>query len=316
MILAPCAAPKRSRPATRISRPQGTPTHDPRSNPGAASSDHESCRPLPPGSGCTPADHPAGRGRRRRPEHRADGETGTGRAGGLPLAREVLPFRPRADPERVLHPRGYGAHGYFEVADGLGLPELPEPVAPAREPIRGLPASPALSILANGPDSLAGRKIGILVTDGTDAAMLTAVRSAAAAAKVKVELVTPTVGGIEASDGTRLPAGQTIDGCPSVLFNAVIIAPSAHGALALASDRLRGTSPPTPTRTASSSGIPPTPCRCLGPAGSLRSSTTALSASTAIRPPSSSASARSSGTGRVSRPASRHRLAAGPAASS
>jgi len=41
VILAPCAAPKRSRPATRISRPQGTPTHDPRSNPGAASSDHE-----------------------------------------------------------------------------------------------------------------------------------------------------------------------------------------------------------------------------------------------------------------------------------
>jgi catalase len=53
---------------------------------------------------------------------------------------------------------------------------------------------------------------------------------------VNVELVAPTVGGIEASDGTRLPAGQKIDGGPSVLYDAVIIAPSAHGALALAAD--------------------------------------------------------------------------------
>ena len=87
------------------------------------------------------------------------------------------------------------------VADGLGLPELPDALPPAREPVRDLPASPALSILANGPGSFAGRKLGILVTDGADADKLAQLTEAAEEAKVNVELVAPAVGGIEASDG-------------------------------------------------------------------------------------------------------------------
>src|SRR5436305_3001094 len=47
------------------------------------------------------------------------------------------------------------------VAQGLGI-ELPEASAPARTPIEDLAPSPALSILKNGPDSFAGRKIGVL----------------------------------------------------------------------------------------------------------------------------------------------------------
>jgi catalase len=120
------------------------------------------------------------------------------------------------------------------VADGLGLMEMPERAAPAREPIRDLPASRALSILANGPASFAGRKIGVLVTDGTDAATLTSLRSAAEQEHVNVELVAPTVGGVEAGDGTRLPADQKIDGGPSVLYDAIIVLASKHGASALA----------------------------------------------------------------------------------
>ena len=46
--------------------------------------------------------------------------------------------------------------------------------SPARPPITDLPPSPALSIVANGPESFAGRKLGVLVTDGSDAAMLDA----------------------------------------------------------------------------------------------------------------------------------------------
>ena len=117
------------------------------------------------------------------------------------------------------------------VADGLGLAELPDALPPAREPVRDLAASPALSILANGPDSFAGRKLGILVTDGADAAKLA---SAAEEAKVNVELVAPAVGGIEASDGHRVPADQKIDGGPSVLYDAVIVLTAKDGAEALA----------------------------------------------------------------------------------
>jgi catalase len=116
------------------------------------------------------------------------------------------------------------------VAEGLGLPELPEALPPAREPVRDLSASPALSILANGPDSFAGRKIGILVTTGADAGKLAELRSAAEQEQVNVELVAPAVGGVEISDGSRIPAGQKIDGGPSVLYDAVVVLASEAGA--------------------------------------------------------------------------------------
>ncbi|HEX6522707.1 MAG TPA: catalase [Streptosporangiaceae bacterium] len=120
------------------------------------------------------------------------------------------------------------------VADGLGLSELPEPLPPAREPVADLPASPALSILRNGPDSFAGRKIGVLVTNGIDAAVLEQLRSAAQREHVNVELVAPTVGGIDVGNGARLPADQKIDGGPSVLYDAVVVLTSKDGATELA----------------------------------------------------------------------------------
>ena len=121
------------------------------------------------------------------------------------------------------------------VADGLGLAELPDPVEPAREPVWDLPPSPALSILQNGPDSFAGRKIGVLATDGTDAGTLTSLQAEAAERGVNVELVAATVGGIKTSDGTHVPAGQKIDGGPSVLYDAVVVLATGTDAQQLAS---------------------------------------------------------------------------------
>jgi len=120
------------------------------------------------------------------------------------------------------------------VAEGLGLPGLPDPLPAARKTIRDLPASAALSILANGPDSFAGRKIGILVTDGVDGDKLDEVRSAAEQARVNVELVAPAVGGVDDSHGNHAPADQKIDGGPSVLYDAVILLAAGDGAPALA----------------------------------------------------------------------------------
>ena len=50
--------------------------------------------------------------------------------------------------------------------------------------------------------------------------------------KVNVELVAPVVGGVEISDGSRVPADQKIDGGPSVLYDAVIVLTTAPAALA------------------------------------------------------------------------------------
>ena len=73
-----------------------------------------------------------------------------------------------------------------------------------------------------------------MVTDGTDVGKLGEVRSAAGREQVNIELIAPVVGGVEASDGSRVPADQKIDGAPSVLYDAVILLASKHGSTALA----------------------------------------------------------------------------------
>jgi catalase len=120
------------------------------------------------------------------------------------------------------------------VAEGLGLPELPEPLPAAREPRTDLPESPALSILANGPDSFAGRKLGVLLTDGADAGLLEQLRSEAERRRVNVELIAPKVGGVTAGDGSAVKADQKLDGAPSVLYDAVVILAEPDGAQQLA----------------------------------------------------------------------------------
>ncbi|ANQ86936.1 putative catalase [Azoarcus olearius] len=121
-----------------------------------------------------------------------------------------------------------------KVADGIGLTQMPQAATPARPPRTDLPPSPALSILQNGPQSFAGRKLGVLVTDGCDAALVAALRSAVEDAGGMVEVVAPRVGGVTADDGRLLPAHHQLDGAPSVLFDAVAVLPSAEGVAALA----------------------------------------------------------------------------------
>src|SRR4051812_14490505 len=120
------------------------------------------------------------------------------------------------------------------VADGLGLRELPDPLPAAREPVRDLAPSRALSILENGPQSFAGRKIGVLVTDGADAALLADLRAAADAEQANVEIVAPVVGGVDTGGGEHIAADQKLDGAPSVLYDAVAILTTKDGAAQLA----------------------------------------------------------------------------------
>nr|WP_226896075.1 catalase [Polymorphobacter sp. PAMC 29334] len=119
------------------------------------------------------------------------------------------------------------------VAAGLGHDE-PIVAIPQAMPTRtDLPKSPALSILANAKATFEGRKIGVLVTDGADAKLITAIVDAATAAKAKVEIVAPRVGGATLSDGTKLAAKHQLAGGPSVLFDAVALAVSDDGVTAL-----------------------------------------------------------------------------------
>ncbi|SEM58880.1 catalase [Loktanella fryxellensis] len=120
------------------------------------------------------------------------------------------------------------------VGDGLGFDAVSTPHDPAVTPVMDLPSSAALSILRNGPDSFAGRKMGIVVTDGIDDALLEGLRKAVMAAGGVAEVVAPKVGGIVTAGGARVAADHKIDGAPSVLFDAVAILATKDGAKALA----------------------------------------------------------------------------------
>ncbi len=113
-----------------------------------------------------------------------------------------------------------------KVAGKLGLPKMPKPADAAVPPRQDLDPSPALSIVENGPDRFEGRKLGILVTEGSDIGLLEALKGALDKAGATFEIVAPTVAGVKASDGSWIDADQMIDGGPSVLYDAVAVLPA------------------------------------------------------------------------------------------
>ncbi len=123
-----------------------------------------------------------------------------------------------------------------KVASGLGLREKPKAIPPAVTPRTDLKASKALSIVLNGPESFAGRKVGVLVTDGVDKGLLDALRKALQKEGAMMKIVAPPVGGVEASDGSLIEGDEKIDGGPSVVFDAVAILPSGDGGATLANN--------------------------------------------------------------------------------
>ncbi|MFG1249547.1 catalase [Xanthobacter flavus] len=139
---------------------------------------------------------------------------------------EAAPIRERMVAHLLVIDEALGA----AVADKLGMDPLPKPADAAVSPRDDLPASPALSVILNGPESFTGRKVGVLVSNGCDAGLLKKLRAAVEKEGAMMELVAPKVGGVEASDGSRLPAHHMIDGGPSVLFDAVVLLLSEEGA--------------------------------------------------------------------------------------
>jgi catalase len=122
-----------------------------------------------------------------------------------------------------------------KVATGLGLHEMPATIKAAKTPRTDLPPSSALSIIQNGPTSFKGRRVGALVTDGSDKALLDELKTALTAEGALLKLIAPAVGGIKASDGTWVEADEKLGGGPSVLFDAIAIIPGQAGSAKLAS---------------------------------------------------------------------------------
>ena len=121
------------------------------------------------------------------------------------------------------------------VAHGLGLERLPD-APPAAAPVQDLAPSPALQIIGKMKNTLDGRVIGILIADGSDGAVISEVRKAAANAGAKVQIVAPKVGGARLADGSILEADGQLAGTPSIMFDAIAVILSDKSAKLLAKE--------------------------------------------------------------------------------
>jgi catalase len=121
------------------------------------------------------------------------------------------------------------------VADGLALEKMPDPPRTAVQPKRMAP-SPALQIIGKRKDTLEGRAVGILISDGSDGSAIEALSKAVRDAGATVKIVAPKVGGAKLADGSRIEADGQLAGTPSVVFDAVAIVLSATGARSLSKE--------------------------------------------------------------------------------
>ncbi|TWT56487.1 catalase [Allorhodopirellula solitaria] len=110
------------------------------------------------------------------------------------------------------------------VAESLGMKGQADDISP-RVPVQDVDASPALSQYAKAPKSIAGKKIGVLVTEGSDSKLIAAIRKAAKAEQAVVELIAPKIGPMKDSSGKTVHPDHFLSGAPSSLFDNVVVAP-------------------------------------------------------------------------------------------
>lgn len=130
---------------------------------------------------------------------------------------------PRIRERMVAHLRNIDDGLAKTVANELGISPLPEALAAAK-PTRELKASPALSILQKGSKSFAGRRVGVLVADGTDDSLLAELKAVLKKEGAEMVVIGPHAGKIKTKKGEGLTIDQRIEGAPSVLFDAVVLA--------------------------------------------------------------------------------------------
>jgi catalase len=121
------------------------------------------------------------------------------------------------------------------VAKGLGLTKTPPP-APTTAPPKDLPASPTLSIVNKARETLEGRVVACLVSEGVDGALIDELTKSLASEKAKLFVVAPQIAGVTRSDKKNLPAQAALTAAPSVLFDAVVLALGPSGGEELAKE--------------------------------------------------------------------------------
>lgn len=110
------------------------------------------------------------------------------------------------------------------VAEGIGVP--PPPAPPAAPPKSGklaVSSSPALSMANTIKNTVATRRVAVLVAGGFCGASLSAVRSALEAKGAVVEIVSTKLGSLTSAQGSDVHVDATFSMTASVLFDAVFV---------------------------------------------------------------------------------------------
>jgi len=119
------------------------------------------------------------------------------------------------------------------LADALGMPLPPAQPRALAAPVRSeVEASAALSLMTRpGDGSIAGRRVAVLVAEGTDATPLRALYGGLLAASAAPRFVGVKLGRVKASRGGDIDIEATLETMPAPMWDAVVIDGSA-GALA------------------------------------------------------------------------------------
>lgn len=119
-----------------------------------------------------------------------------------------------------------------QVEASLGMQGEADTITPALQP-HELTLSPALSILAKAVTTLEGRKVGVLLLDGFDPVLLTALKDSVKSEKASLFIVASSIAGATDSSGMLMPADGALGGSPSVFFDSVAILASKKPSMTL-----------------------------------------------------------------------------------
>ena len=120
------------------------------------------------------------------------------------------------------------------VAENLGLP-APKAATVQTKP-SSLKASPALSQVNLLSGDIKTRKVAILVANGVDSAAIDALKKVLKAEGAHAKVLGPTSSPVKTADGKSLPVDASMEGLPSVAFDAVWVPGGAASVKALSTD--------------------------------------------------------------------------------
>ena len=120
------------------------------------------------------------------------------------------------------------------VAENLGLPAPTKGTVEARK--TSFDHSPALSQANLLPENIKTRKVAILAANGVDGAAIDAMKKALAAEGAHAKMLGPTSAPVKTADGKSLPVDASMEGMPSVIFDAVFVPGGAASIKALSGD--------------------------------------------------------------------------------